>query len=227
MTFPFSRDEFFGVFASYNESVWPAQVILYLIAGGAVVFALRGSRDSSRGTYGILAILWMWMGVVYHAAFFTRINPLAGAFAVAFVIQAFIFGGLAARKHARGIAPRNDFAGWAGGTLVFFGLAGYPLLSVIEGHFFPYRPTFGLPCPTTIFTLGLLIWAWEDIPKFALVVPVLWAGAGTLASLALGVPEDLSLAGALMVVCLSAFMRRTINDDRRVKIFTTPSRNLP
>jgi uncharacterized protein DUF6064 len=222
MTLPFSREEFFGVFARYNESIWPAPLFVYVIAAAAIVFALRGSRDSSRGVYGILAILWMWMGAVYHAAFFIRINPLAGLFAVVFVAQAFIFGGLGAREKVHGIAPRNDFSGWAGGALVFFGVVGYPLLSVFEGHLYPSQPTFGAPCPTTIFTLGLLIWAWDDIPGFALVIPVLWAIVGTLAAFQLGVREDLSLAGALVVVGLSIFMRKGIPANTARSI-----RNLP
>lgn len=221
MTPPFSREEFFAVFARYNESVWPAQVIIYLIAAAAVVFALRNSRDSSRGTYGILAILWMWMGVVYHAAFFTRINPLAGWLAVAFVLQAFIFGGLAAREKISATGPRNDFSGWAGGILILFGLAAYPLLSVFEGRIYPFQPTFGLPCPTTIFTLGLLIWAWEDVPKFALVIPAAWAVVGTVASFQLGVREDLSLAGALTVMGLAAFMRNAPTGIRRAASITS------
>jgi hypothetical protein len=210
MTLPFSREEFFGVFARYNESLWPAQVLIYLLALGAVAFALRRTKDASRGAYAILAILWLWMGVAYHAALFTKIDPLAGFFAVAFIAQGFLFGGLAARRNVAVMAPRSTFSGWAGAGLVAFGLLGYPLLSLVEGHFYPYQPTFGLPCPTTIFTLGFVVWAWNEIPRIAIVIPILWAATGTLASLQLGVPEDLSLAGALIVVGLTALMSEPV-----------------
>jgi hypothetical protein len=210
VSLPFSREEFFGVFARYNETMWPAQVIIYLVAIAGVVLALRRSRDSSRGAFGILALLWLWTGLFYHAAFFAAINPIARLFAVAFIAQAFIFGGLAARRSVASIAPHNDFSGWAGGALVIFGLAGYPVLSVLSGHLYPYQPTFGLPCPTTIFTLGLLVWGWKSVPAFAFVIPVLWAIVGSTAALQLGVSEDLTLAGAVMVVALAAFMRKPV-----------------
>lgn len=216
MSLPFSREEFFGVFARYNEAVWPAQLGLYLVALIALVFAFRRSRDASRGVYAVLAILWLWMAVVYHGAFFFAINPLAALFAVVFLIQAFIFAGLAAQRTVAVIDPLNDFSGWAGGVLVCFGLVFYELLSMAKGHFYPYQPTFGLPCPTTIFTLGLLLWGWQRIPRFALVIPILWACIGTLAAFQLGVAEDLSLAGALVVITVAAFMRKPLPLDSRL-----------
>jgi hypothetical protein len=193
--------------------MWPAQVIIYLIAIAGVVFAVSRARDSSRATYAILAILWLWMGLFYHAAFFTAINPLARLFAVAFVAQAVIFAGLAARRNVNPISPHNDFAGWAGGALVLLGLIGYPMLSVFAGHVYPYQPTFGLPCPTTIFTLGLLIWGWENVPRYAIVIPIFWAFVGTVASFELGVPEDLTLAVAVLVVALAAHMHKAVEES--------------
>ena len=54
---------------------------------------------------------------------------------------------------------RVDMASFALGTaLAALGgaLVAYPVLSAMLGREFPEMPTFGLPCPTTIFTLGLL-----------------------------------------------------------------------
>jgi hypothetical protein len=30
---PFSVDQFFGVFASYNRAIWPAQIVAFMIGG--------------------------------------------------------------------------------------------------------------------------------------------------------------------------------------------------
>jgi hypothetical protein len=212
VSIPFSREDFFGVFARYNETMWPAQLIIFLLAIAGVVFAVRRSRDSSRGTFAVLAILWLWMGLFYHAAFFTEINPVARLFAVAFIAQGLIFAGLSARRSADSISPHNNFAGWAGGALVLFGLLGYPLLSVLAGHLYPYQPTIGLPCPSTIFTLGLLLWAWDSVPRYALVIPMFWAFVGTTAALQLGVTEDLSLTVAAIVVGIAAVTRRQVEE---------------
>ena len=42
MQLPFTVEQFFGVFRMYNSAVWPAQVLLLLLAALAVIFiALR------------------------------------------------------------------------------------------------------------------------------------------------------------------------------------------
>lgn len=48
-----------------------------------------------------------------------------------------------------------------------------PSLGVAIGHTYPAQPTFGLPCPTTIFTFGLLLWVRPPVPWSLLVIPVL------------------------------------------------------
>ena len=65
-------------------------------------------------------------------------------------------------------------------------------------------PTFGAPCPTTIFTLGLLLWAEPPVPRGAVVVPALWAGIGTVGAVVLGVPEDFGLTIAAVIAILVA-----------------------
>jgi hypothetical protein len=41
----------------------------------------------------------------------------------------------------------------------------YPLLGIRFGHSYPRAPLFGVaPCPTTIFTFGLLLWATRSVP---------------------------------------------------------------
>jgi hypothetical protein len=84
---------------------------------------------------------------------------------------------------------------------VFYALIGYPALGWAFGHRYPAAPTFGVPCPTTIFTLGLLLWGLERLPWRVVVVPLLWAGVGTSAAATLGITEDfgLPLAGIVTV----------------------------
>ena len=40
---------------------------------------------------GILAVLWLWTGLVYHVLFFAPINPIATLFGAAFIGQAVIW----------------------------------------------------------------------------------------------------------------------------------------
>ena len=203
---PFSRAEFFEVFARYNETVWPAQILLYGLAIGAVLFARSKSARAGRVVFALLAILWLWMGVVYHAVFFAAINPLARVFSAFFIIQAVIFGWLAFRRQAISFAG-HDSSARIGVFLIGFALIGYPLFAVVAGHSYPAQPTFGLPCPTTIFTLGMLLLASHDLPRRVFVIPFGWAIAGTSGAFALGVPEDLSLPFALVATLIALWSR--------------------
>ena len=73
MSLPFTRTEFFDVFAAYNESFWPFAIALWLLTIGAVVALIRDSRGAARFLSLVLAIHWAWVGVIYHAAFFSTI----------------------------------------------------------------------------------------------------------------------------------------------------------
>lgn len=209
MTLPFSREEFFSVFADYNATVWPAQLALYLLALVAIALAFRKTIAATRVFYAVMAVLWGWMGIVYHATFFSRINPLAVGFAGMFMIQSLLFSRLALSSDMNAVVPRNDTSGWGGALLVTIALILYPLMSVIAGHRYPAQPTFGVPCPTTVFTLGLLLWKADTAPKYVWVIPVLWAFIGTAGARQLGVVEDISLAVAF-VVCAAAWAIRTM-----------------
>lgn len=59
--------------------------------------------------------------------------------------------------------------------------------------------TFGLPCPTTLFTIGLLALAVPPYPRGPLLVPVLWCFVGAQAAVLLDVAPDLGLVVAAVV----------------------------
>ena len=111
MKLPFSRSDFFLVFEHYNESVWPAQAFLNLLGLMSVLLGLRKGRDASRGVLVILAVLWMWMGIVYHAVFFAAINPAATLMGAIFVAQGLVFVFLAMRSVPIVFAPSNTPVG--------------------------------------------------------------------------------------------------------------------
>ncbi|OFW14601.1 MAG: hypothetical protein A3F70_06660 [Acidobacteria bacterium RIFCSPLOWO2_12_FULL_67_14] len=90
------------------------------------------------------------------------------------------------------------------GALVAYGLV-YPVINLADGLEFPRMPTFGVPCPTTIFTAGLLLTA-PAAPWTVLAIPILWSVVGGSAALLLGVRADLMppVAGAVLLVRLKA-----------------------
>ena len=197
MNLPFDSPQFFAVFARYNLAVWPAQVVLNGLAIALVMVVLRAWSD--RAVSGVLALLWVWMGVVYHLGFFRTINPAASIFGAMFVLQGVVFAvlGVAGGK-LRFVFPAGA-RGMIGGLLLVFALVAYPLLAYLAGHRYPAVATFGLPCPTTIFTLGLLLWAAPPVPRALLLIPLAWSAVGASAALQLGVREDRGLVAAGLV----------------------------
>jgi hypothetical protein len=214
MQLPFSVDEFFGVFARYNQSVWPMQVVLNVLAVAVIVLIYRGRRSESRCISAILFGLWAWMAIAYHLVFFKRINPAAWLFGVVFLLGAlsFLWSGSIRNKLRFRLGSRSRT--WLGGFFTGFALVIYPVLGHFLGHRYPAVPTFGTPCPTTIFTFGALLFAAEPVPKSVFVVPLAWAVVGSLAAFQLGVLQDLGLLASgltiLMVSIIAPASRRVI-----------------
>lgn len=221
---PFSTREFFEVFGRYNVAVFPAQLFLYGVA--ALIIANVIERERPRLVLVLLAVLWLWMGIVYHLVFFALVNPAARVFGIGFVLQAGILMWAARRPAARsGVTPR-PFAALAGKILVAYALLGYPLIGYLAGHRYPETPTFGAPCPTTIFTLGVLLWVHRDVPRWVMAIPVIWTIIGTSAAVQLGVPEDygLTVAGLVSVIALLPAWRRIARGPSALSTLKIPSR---
>lgn len=194
MQLPFTQAEFFDVFVRYNTAVWPLQVVFNAAAALVLLGLVARWRGAARSTLVVLAVLWLWVGVVYHGIFFRPINPVAVVFAGFFIVQAMLL--LWAAK-----SPIEIRVGWqwpnvVGAALIGYGLVVYPLIGhFVTGHQYPAAPTFGLPCPTTLFTVGVLLWV-HPLRVRLLVIPVLWSMIGFSAALRLGVYEDAGLVVA-------------------------------
>jgi hypothetical protein len=217
MPHPFTPDEFFDVFRRYNEAIWPAQWGLAALAIIAVMLALRHESRASRWVSVLLAVLWFWMAVVYHLAFFADLSRIGIVFGLAFGVQGALFSWLAVRPHPTSYRARSSLALVVGAALIAYAIIIYPALGYHWGHRYPANPTFGVPCPTTIFTLGLIVWASRSIPRRLAIVPLAWAVVGTSAALNLGVLEDFGLPAAAVLTgwMLVAGRHAAISSGRR------------
>ena len=205
MTLPFSPAEFFEVLAAYNRALWPAAVALWLYA--AVCALLLARRAQARAMAAMLAVQWAWAGVAYHAVFFTRINPAAWIFSALSVLEAGVLAWFGVYRRDLRFAPAGSPTHVAGWVFIAYGLI-YPALAQIEGHAYPAAPTFGVPCPTTLLTAGLLLMLDQPWPKAIAVVPLVWAIIGGSAAVLLGVRVDFMLWAAAAVLSAVAFFPR-------------------
>lgn len=206
---PFTVEQFLAVFAQYNQSVWPMQAVLVLAASAAVGFAFT---SANRIVALLLAGLWWWTGDVYHWLFFSRINRAAWLFGLLFMTQGALFFILGVVRKELQFQVRWDARGILGGAFIVYALLLYPMLGQMLGHMYPAAPTFGAPCPITIFTFGMLLWLEGKVKLWLLVIPLLWSLLGLSAAVSLGMLEDfaLPLAG-LITVALSVWRNRKLS----------------
>jgi len=206
VSLPFTAAAFFEVFARYNVALLPL-VVGWWVAAVLTLAAVarRPGAATDRLATAVLAGLWLWGGLVYHAGYFTAINPAAWGFASLFVLEAIALGWLGVVRRRLHFGAARGASRVVGLSLAVYALL-YPLVSAWS-HAYPASPTFAVPCPTDIFTAGLLVSSARP-PLAALVVPFVWALIGGSAAIVLGVATDYVLLACALVLPVTAFAQR-------------------
>jgi hypothetical protein len=202
---PFDTEAFFQVFVDYNTAIGPAPIVAWLLGIVAVVLVLWPMPWSGRAISAILAAFWLWTGIGYHILFFAPINPAAYGFGALFVVQGLLFLWCGVHRKRLDFSASGGVSTIVGGVAIVYAMLVYPIIGYLLGHGYPRAPLFGVaPCPTTIFTIGLLCLADRPMPWALWLVPLLWSLIGGTAAWLLGVPEDLGLwiAGLAAVVLI-------------------------
>jgi hypothetical protein len=207
MQLPFTREQFFDLFATYNHALWPAAVALWAASAATVVLRLSARHPHDRWISALLVVHWAWSALAYHVAFFTRINPAAWLFAALFLGQAVLFFRVGVVQQRLSFAPWGSAWAPLAWALIAYSLA-YPTINAFDHHSLMRIPTFGVPCPTTIFTAGVLMLATPRSWRLS-TVPVIWSAIGGSAALLLGVPVDLALPIAGMALAIYSARRTT------------------
>ncbi len=208
---PFTVEQFLEVFKNYNLMVFPMQIILYLISAVAIYVVIKRNSKSDKIISIILSFLWLWMGIVYHIIFFAAINKAAYLFGGVFVIQGILFLIYGIFQNKISFSFQKDKYGITGIALIIFALIIYPVLGYCFGHIYPSSPTFGLPCPTTIFTFGLLLLNTKKCPVVILIIPFVWSVIGFMAAFQFGILEDTGLlVASLVTVSLLIYRNRKL-----------------
>jgi hypothetical protein len=203
---PFTANEFLDVFAAYNQAVWPFAAFMWVLTtlvGGALVLGASIPAPLPRF---LLAAHWLWAGLVYHAWFFTAINPAAWLFAALFVAQGVLF--IAFRSSARQAVDRaGTIRRVVSSLLIVYSLI-YPIVVWADGFTYPRMPTFGVPCPTVLLTIGVLL-AMSRPSVLLSVIPVGWSVIAGSAAWLFGVQADFVLPAAGGVLVVDLMLRRS------------------
>ena len=204
MKLPFTQEQFLEVFKHYNTQLFPVQIFFLLLAASVIYFVARASERSGKFIFIILGFLWIWMGAVYHIGFFSAINEAAIVFGALFFLEGVLLLIYAFRPTR--FSLHKNLTTVTSVALLAYSLIVYPILGHLAGHDYPYSPTFGLPCPTTIFTLAILLLVQNKLPFYIVVIPLLWTVIGFSAAFSLGIYEDAALivSGLVFVFLNSA-----------------------
>jgi hypothetical protein len=204
---PFTHTEFLDAFGAYNRALWPGALVLWIVSLLLVLDWLLRRRPNHRALTALLAVHWAWSAVAYHLAFFASINPAARLFAILFLAEAalLVWNGIVRSRlqYTRGLSSRHVLA-------VAFSVYAliYPGLNVILGFEFPRVATFGVPCPSTLLTAGLLLAVYPPPPWSVLAIPILWTMIGGSAAFLLGIHADLALLVAGVSLLIDGFIGR-------------------
>jgi hypothetical protein len=205
MKLPFTTNQFMEVFEKYNTAVFPMQ-FLFLLAGCIMLFFVLKKCEKPNKIIGyMLGGIWLWMGIVYHILFFSSINKAAYMFGAAFIVQGILFCVLAFRNRLM-FDFKNTASNWISLFIILFGLIIYPLIGYLFGNSLVHTISFGLPCPTTIFTFGLLGLQSGNIKRRYMIIPLVWSFIGFFAAILMGVYQDVIMPIAALyvfVVCHS------------------------
>lgn len=190
---PFTQQQFFEVFRNYNTSIYPSQIILLLFGIYAIFNFHKRDKFVLKYSGAILTLIWLWIGMIYHILYFSKINKAAYLFGAIFIVQAIFFFVEFRIKKRILIEPVNMYNNITGYFFMIFGAIIYPTIGLINGKGIEYTISFGLPCPSVIYTFGLLILLGKSSPKYLYIIPTIWAIIGLFAAINFGVYQDILL----------------------------------
>jgi hypothetical protein len=200
---PFSLEMLLDYFAVYNERIWPMQLLGYVAGLLILVPLFQPGKAWNRVVTGMLALLWLWVGLVFWVQAASTMAMLYAPAAL-FTVQGALFLNALVRGHiSYGRAGRVDTI--LGLAFIAYALAGYPLVGLLVGHVYPHTilsPLF--PCPAIVLTFGVFLFA-RGVPRHLLIIPTFWAVSGVL-WFYLGMFEDagLVITGVVGVVMIAA-----------------------
>ena len=188
----FSAEEFMLVLEQYNTSIWPMQIVAYLLIILASFFSFKSYKYSQKIILVILSFLWLFNGVVFSLIFYAPSHFLGYVFGICCIVQGliFLFGLKGTDLLAR---VESSVYSITGIIFILYAVVGYQVFGYYLGHIYPkFFPVGLVPCPTTILTFGIFLIIHKSIPVKYYAIPLIVALGGFLAAYN-GIYEDIGL----------------------------------
>ncbi|MEP6993752.1 MAG: DUF6064 family protein [Acidobacteriota bacterium] len=219
----FSPRTYYRLFEIFNAAIWPAQVATTALGLAILLLVRRGTAVRARAVAAILAVLWLFVAIAFHAHRYATINTAGLYFAWAFGLEAALLIWKGVVRSGLSFEPPAGAAGRAGLGIFLFALAVGPFFGPLLGRGWRGVEIFGAaPDPTAIATLGLLLLARVRHRWLLMVIPVLWCLTTGIFLLAMRAADAWVAPGAsLAAVTLATWQARMA---RRAG---NPSRNSP
>lgn len=190
----FTLERFLNYASRYNLDLYPSQYLMLGLGLIAILLVFFRTKHSSRFISGILAFFYGWIGIEFYMIYFKEFMPIPFVFGILFIVQALIFIFEGTIRNRINFQFKADLHGLTGALLIFYGIFGYQGLEYLLGRGYPEMLSFGMfPCPTLIFSLGILLWTGKKFPPYILIFPLINALSGFIPAFMIGIIEDIGL----------------------------------
>ena len=197
-------DRFMRIVIEYNFAIEPMQYVAYALGIIAVLLAAVKAEFARKYVSLILAIFWIWIGFMFCILYWSQIYPLAHVLGVLFIIQGLLFLIFGFFRQDLSFHTEASVYTTLGFIFIVYAMVLYPLIGKYLGRSWPAILPFGLvPCPTTPFTFGLLLWANKKVPFYVFVIPLV-AAIFAAGAITFGIYEDIGvfIAGVLGTILI-------------------------
>ncbi len=203
----FTLERFLNYATMYNQDLYPGQYLMLGLGLIAILTVFFRTKHSSRFISAILAFFYGWIGIQFYMIYFKEFMPIPYIFGILFIIQALIFIFEGTIRNRISFQFKADLYGLTGALLIIYAILGYQALEYLLGRGYPEILSFGMfPCPTVIFSLGILLWTGKKFPPYILIFPLIQALSGFIPAFMIGIIEDIGLIiSGLLVICLLGY----------------------
>jgi hypothetical protein len=213
-----TSDQFFSVFENYNHSIFPVQIILFLLTICALLLIGSKIKQKDKIVAGFLALLWLWMGIGYHILFYSGINNFAFGYSLLFIFQGLFLSWEGVLLYNLKFVFRNTVQALVGYIFILYGLIIFPLAGYLFEPNLSRTISVGLPSPTIILTFGFLLLCDKKFSKYLLIIPSLWAVIGISTAFKLGLYQDFMLILATIIADVMLLRNRNEAEEEPGKV---------